>query len=393
MTSVISVVYANDVYLDPIVTGVTWSGEITQGYRSLDVTLRNTLDGVTRAVDIELGGELRLYSDDIELFRGIIFTHSINEKGDMSLTAHDENVYLVKNSDGTRKFTAKKASDIIRDLCASFEVEIGDIVDTGYVIPRLLFKNKTLWDMITTALTETRRQTGRRFLVSAKEGALYLTERGEKIVDYILEDGVNILGASYGQSIEDMRNSIKVSANEDAKPKTAVSANLPPEALDMLSSAPTATPKSEKKPLFASAKDDALVARFGLMQHPDQAGAESTQSSVNQLAAELLAEMAVIKDEASVEVLGNVEVTSGSAVYVIESLTGIVGGFYVITDSHTWSNGVHRMSLKISGDESLPTMKYEDLEDAKKEKAASTKKKKSGADDATYAAALARLGE
>ncbi|NOU98488.1 hypothetical protein GC097_00410 [Paenibacillus sp. LMG 31457] len=376
-----SVVYNNDIYLDPLLTSVTWSGDITQGFRKLEVRLKNTVDGRHQAVNIELGRELRLYEDDIEKFRGVIFTLDINATGDLDITAYDENVYLTKNSD-IRKFTGMTASAIIRQLCADFQVPVGAIAETGYVIPRLILRDKTVWEMMVAAISETRRQTGRRFWITSKEGALVLIERGDKIVDWVLENGVNITGAGYSQTIEDMRNSVKVTANDDAKPSDTV--NYSPETLEMI----TGTIATESKsPIVATAKDDDNITRFGLMQHIDHMDSSATQSSANQMAIELLKELSKTKDEAHIEALGNSEIVAGSAVYVIESMTSIVGGFYVITDTHTWANGVHQMELSISGDESLPMLNYADLEQVTTEK---TRKKDEGNN---YSKELALLGE
>lgn len=351
----INVIYNNDIYLDPIVTSVRWSGDMSRPDRTLEVTLKNTLDGIFQAVPIELGRELRLYSDGNELFRGVIFAHDIDHTGVMSITAYDEAHYLTKNSD-TRKFTRMTASAILRQLCNEFGIETGTIADTAYVIPRLILRDHTLFDMVTTALTETRKQTGRRFWLTSRAGALNLVERGEKVVDWALENGTNILGASYSLSIENMRNQVRVIGGDE-----------------------------EKKPLSFTAKDDALIERFGLMQHFERADSDATMSEVEQKARQLLTQLATIEDEARIEAIGNVEITAGSAVYVRESMTQIVGGFYVITDTHTWQNGVHRMELTVSGDESLPQLEYEETVREKKAKTKGV--------TADYAAALARLGE
>lgn len=77
-----SVLYNGELYLDPIVTSITWSGDITQAFRQLTVEIKNTVDGVSQAVNIELGRELRLLTeDDVELFRGVIFSFDINATG------------------------------------------------------------------------------------------------------------------------------------------------------------------------------------------------------------------------------------------------------------------------------------------------------------------------
>lgn len=342
----ISVIYDNDIALDPIVTGVTWSGDITQPYRTLSVNLCNTLDGKTREVSIVHGKELRLESDGAELFRGVIFTHSIDSTGSMSVTAYDEAVYLTKSMD-TRKFTNMTATAIIRQLCAEFGIPTGSIAETGYVVPKLILNDKTLWDMMTIALTETRKQTGRRFFITSSGGNLTVIERGEKVVTAFIESGSNLLDASYSQSIEDMRNQVKVTGGDP-----------------------------DKNPLVATAKDDALIAAFGVMQRLENADSSKTQSEIQQLAQTLLAELGKVNDEASVTALGDVNITAGTAIYVSEPITSIVGAFYVLTDTHSFEGGNHKMTLRISGDEGLPKLEYDDPEPD-----AAQKKKKNGGMD------------
>lgn len=336
-----SVLYNGELYLDAIVTSMTWSGDITQAFRQLTVEIKNTVDGVSQAVNIELGRELRLLTeDDVELFRGVIFSFDINATGAMTITAYDENVYLTKNTD-SKRFVAMTASAIIRELCTEFGIETGEIADTSYVIPKLILRDKTLWDMMTIALTETRKQTGGRFLLTAKGGALHLVRRGEKVVKYVFDDETNLTSASYSQSIDDLRNQVKVIGGDE-----------------------------QKKLLTAIVKDQALIDRFGIMQHLERMDTDAKQAEVDQKARELLDQLGKIRDEASVEALGNVEVTAGTAVYVKDSLTSVVGAFYVIADTHTFTNGMHTMSLTISGDESLPRLEYDEPEEKKKKKGA-----------------------
>lgn len=325
----LQVLYNHEIYLDPIVNSITWSGDITQAYRKLEVSITNTIDGTAQAISIELGKELRLLDGDSELFRGVIFQHNIDAKGKMSITAYDENIYLTKNTD-SRKFSAMTASAIIRELCTHFQIPVGEIADTEYVIPKLILRDKTVWDMIVTALTETRKQTGRRFLLSAREGAVQLTERGSKITDWVLEDTTNLLSASYSQSIEELRTQIKVIGGDE-----------------------------EKNPIESLVASEELIQAFGTMQHLERAQSDINPSEIAQLAAQLAQEHGKIKDDATVEAIGNLEVISGTAVYVKDSLTRIVGAFYVNSDSHTFENGTHKMSLTISGDENLPQLAYE----------------------------------
>ncbi|WP_025846475.1 hypothetical protein [Brevibacillus agri] len=321
-----------------LVERATWSGDVTQAARKLDVSLVNTVDGRTQAMRIEHGKELRLIYDGRELFRGVVFAHRIDDHGMMTVTAYDENTYLTRNYD-TRKFTKMTASGIVKRLCNDFGIATGTIADTGYVIPKLVLRDKSIWDMMTIALTYSRKQTGRRFFIYSREGRLYLSERKDAVVRWVLENGRNITSASYSQSIEDMRTQVKVIGGDP-----------------------------EKKPIIATVKNDALIKRFGIMQHLENVDPDMTRSQVEQRAKQLLAELGTIDDDARVDALGNPEVVAGAAVYVRESMTGIVGGFYVSTDSHTFANGNHTMSLTLSATDDLPTLEYEPPPEPKQRK-------------------------
>src|SRR4051794_19742314 len=68
------------------VTGVTVGGDIAKAYRTATVTVLNTSDGRKQTIKFENGKELRIMYDKKEMFRGIIFSHEINETGMTTLT-------------------------------------------------------------------------------------------------------------------------------------------------------------------------------------------------------------------------------------------------------------------------------------------------------------------
>jgi hypothetical protein len=328
----IKVVY-NNTDITPVVSTVEWSGDVMQPCRTLNVSLTNTLDGRKRIFTFEKGAEIRFYNAGTELFRGVIFADEISRDGKHSITAYDENVYLTKSID-TRKFTNMKASDIVRRLCSDFGIPVGSIADTGYVIPKLILRDKSLYDMILTALTETKKHTGRRFILLNKGGKLVLQERKAQVTQFILENGVNIISARYSQSIEDMKTQVKVIGGDH-----------------------------DKNPIVATVKNDVLVKKFGVMQHLENADSKLTKSQIEQLARQLLKEHGTIADEATVEAIGIDSVIAGTSVYVKEPLTGIMGGYYVITDSHRYENGTHTMSITLSATDELPTLEYEEVDE------------------------------
>lgn len=334
-----SVLYDNRIFIDPLITSIVWSGDVTLPHRTLKLTLKNTLDGVTQAMPVDLGREIRLYDkEERELFRGIIFSHNVSSNGYMVITAYDGNVYLAKNED-SQVFRNMTAAAIVRQLCSTYDIPTGDIDSTGFVHPRLVLRNMTLWDMMVTALTVTYKQTGKRFFIYSREGRLHLKARNARVVNWMLENGTNILDASYTQSIEDMRTQVKVVGGDQ-----------------------------DKKPVIATVKNDELIRRFGVMQHLENAGLDAKQSEVRQLAQKLLDQLGVIFDQASVTALGNVEAVAGASVYVFEQMTEVVGSYYITADEHTYENGVHKMTLTLSRTDDLPTLEYVPPIDPKKKK-------------------------
>lgn len=325
-------------YLDftQLIKSVTWSGETVQASRKCDVSLHNTLDGISKAVTVELGKEIRLFNNGDEIFRGVIFETDVSSDGSFSLVANDYNHYLVKNTD-SQKFVKQKASQIIRTLCARYGIAYGTIDDTGYIIPKLILRDKTLYNMMTIALTETRKKTGKVFFLGNEKGKLVLRERKNQVKRLVIRDGSNLLSANYTESIEDLRNSVRVTgkSGEDAK--------------------------------GVSTSDSASIKKYGLMREKQHDG-EKTDSQLKPIAAALLSELNKVSKESNVDAFGDSSIIAGKSVQISEKMTGISGGFYVITDSHTFeANGIHKMSLKVSKTIELPVLEYEPPDEGNKD--------------------------
>jgi hypothetical protein len=333
-----SVIYKDakqEAHLDHIVKSVSWSGDVMQAARKLTVQVSNTSDLRKPLIAFQKGAELRLVEDGKkELFRGVLFADSMDSGGQMTLTAYDENIYLTKNKD-TKIFRGQTAAAIIKKLCNEFSIPLGEVHDTKFVIPKLVFRDKTLFEMMLTALTESEKQNGERFFLSSKEGKLQLLARKQQKKKWVLENGVNLLTASYSQSIEETRTQVKIAGGDE-----------------------------KKKELSAVAKDGEVIKLYGVMQHLEKPGQNMTKSQMEQRAKQLLKDLAMIKDEARIECLGIPDVIAGSCIYVKEELTGIVGGYYVSADEHRYEKSSHTMSLTLSATDDLPKMEYKEQKGA-----------------------------
>jgi len=320
--------YANGImsHLDGRVESVTVNGDVGTCFRTCEVSLINAYNLRERALNFVLGKELRVYYEGREVFRGVLFTQGISTDGKQTLTAYDHNVYLVKNAD-TVVYKNKSASAIIKDLCSKYGIRIGTIDDTGYVIKSHIARGKSLFDIATIALTTTYKATGRKYRLVNKGGKFNLLNVREAKRLTIVENGRNIISASYSESIEDVRTSVKLTGGD------------------------------EKKPITARADDTKSKAKYGVMQHYEHMSDVKKAGNLSSLAKQMLKELSQPKREFDVEALGDSDVVSGISIAVKESMTGIQGTFYVVSDTHTFNaDNTHTMSLKLSRTLDLPQM-------------------------------------
>lgn len=310
-----------------LVKSVEWSGHSEKPHRQLNLSLINTLNGRTQAVKFSQGKSIEFSNLGVRLFRGVVFSTNVNDRGELDLTAYDENIYLTKSVE-SRKFTNVKASDIARRLCSDFGIPVSTISDTGYVIPKLICRDKTLHEILLMALTLTEKHAGKRYFIWNTDGKFSLVAAADTKSKWLLENGSNITGATYSQSIEDTITQVKVIGGKNDA-------------------------------IVVTQKNAGLQKLYGITQIVEHMDEKSTKSQVDQRAKELLKERGVIDDQASVDALGIDEVVTGSAIYVKESMTEIIGGYYVSGDSHSYANGLHTMSLELSATYDLPPIEID----------------------------------
>ena len=125
-----------------------------------------------KRLKVEEGNALRVDVSGKTVFFGFIFERSWSSDGQMKVTAYDQLRYL-KNKD-SYIYEAKTASEVIRMIAADFQLQVGELEDTGYVIESRIMKDKTLFDIILDALDLTMIYTGNIFVFYDDAGKLTL---------------------------------------------------------------------------------------------------------------------------------------------------------------------------------------------------------------------------
>lgn len=323
-------VYLGDKDISDFVRTVRWEGSVSRYARSLEIDLKATRNNNTPAFEFGNGQVVEFWRYNVRLFTGIVFRVLITSDGSLSLTCHDRSYYLLKSTT-SRTFKNKRASDILRAIASDFQVPLGTVDQTEYVIPYLKLVDNQIGDIITKAYSLEHKQTGKEYFAQTLDGKLSMRRPKDNLTPWVLARGENIVSAQYSIQIEELRNQITVTGGKDRSIKHTVSSG-----------------SSQKA--------------YGLMTHLENMDETASASQVKQRALALLKEMNAQQDEATLTAVGISDVITGAGVYVKESMTGMLGGYYVAADTHTFSSNQHLMTLDLVRDLEMPILEVSEDE-------------------------------
>ena len=164
-------------------------------------------------LNFQEGDPVKLTVDGTPMFYGFVFKKKRDKGPTIDVVAFDQLRYL-KNKD-TLTEEGLKASDLLKRLATDFQLNLGDVEDTGYTIETIVEENQTLFDMIQNALDETLMNTKQLFVLYDDVGKLTLKNINSMKLDLLIDEetGENF---SYESSIDDQTyNKIKLAYNNE----------------------------------------------------------------------------------------------------------------------------------------------------------------------------------
>lgn len=138
------------------------------------------------ASPFEEGDPVRFGMDGNNLFYGYIFSKKRSKDNIFDVTAYDQLRYL-KNKD-CYIYQGKTASDVVKMLADDFGLKTGELENTGFVIPMRSEKDKTLFDIIQTALDITMQNTGKLFVLYDDFGKLTLKNTADMKLNLLIDE-------------------------------------------------------------------------------------------------------------------------------------------------------------------------------------------------------------
>lgn len=124
----------------------------------------------------------------ITVFSGYIFTKKRTKDGWITVTAYDQLRYF-KNK-ATYVYTDKKASDVVKMIANDYNLTIGNIDNTSYVIGSRVEDNQSLFDIIQNALDLTLVSTNNMYVLYSDNGKLELRDVNKLKTNVVINENV-----------------------------------------------------------------------------------------------------------------------------------------------------------------------------------------------------------
>ncbi|HBF3304990.1 TPA: NlpC/P60 family protein [Clostridioides difficile] len=308
-----------DFYEPVVLDNITWEIERRGSPSKLEFTI--VMDDILQFCE---GNSVRLYYKGIGIFYGYIFQKKRDKENHIKIVAYDQLRYF-KNKD-TYVYSNKTASELVKMLAKDFNLKYNVIEDTKYKISRVE-ENKTLFDMILTALDDTLREKKEMYTLYDDFGRITLKNVASMKLDTVMNNDV-IEDFDYNSSIDsDTYTKIKLVRDNE---------------------------ESGKRDVYI-AQDSAHMRSWGILQMFDTVDKNMSEAEIKQKCDILLKLYNKKTKSLSLKnVLGDIRVRAGCLVPVFLNLGDIELQNYMLVEKvkHTFENNSHFMDLTlVDGDE------------------------------------------
>ena len=196
----LTIQHKGKVFEPPVEEGVAIEWERSGQAGKLTFTTLKIGSGANTEMAFSEGDQVCFYYDGKLVFVGYVFTKKRDREHRIEVTCYDQIRYL-KNK-YTYVFENKTATQIIQSLCADFNLNVGAMDNTGYVIPAIAEENKSALDIVLTVLQETLANTGNSFVLFDNAGQLQLKNNANMVSNVVIKNDT-AENFDYSSSIDD----------------------------------------------------------------------------------------------------------------------------------------------------------------------------------------------
>lgn len=212
-------IYASDTEITKNIGSVSWKNSIYELATTLSFETAKTDNAYLKDLIYtpKLGEVIRIVTN-IEVFRSVVVKVDDGDKNKNKYTAVDMGWYLNKTSQ-TYQFTDITVKDAIKEICADLSIPIDDICELSVKVTQIYF-DKTVSDILKDLLSNCGNDCNYDFTPKGlriyKVGGLAAYPEFRLASNLAQGYSVDFRGnVSHSESIEDMKNSIKIVSEKD----------------------------------------------------------------------------------------------------------------------------------------------------------------------------------
>lgn len=304
------------VYYPAVEDGIVWETERkgSPGRLSFSVIKDSAISFVE-------GNAVRLKVDGRNVFFGFIFQKKRDKNDQIQVVAYDQLRYF-KNKD-TYIYRNKRADELVKMIASDFNMQFGELENTGFKIESRIEDNKTLFDMVQTALDLTLQSIKKMYVLYDDFGKLALKDVSSLRLDLLIDEetGENF---NYTSSIDGKTfNKIKLTYDNE---------------------------ETGRREVYI-AKDTNNINNWGVLQYyeglNDKVNGRTKADALLQMYNRKTRNLTITK------AFGDPRVRAGFAVAVQLNLGDVVAKNYMMVEKakHIFNNGEHWMDLTLRGGE------------------------------------------
>jgi len=301
-----------------IVTGITWKTSRIGSPGSLDFTLIKGAIYQDVSFKVNNGDIVRFRYNDRNVFYGYVFSIDGGKDEAVRIKCYDQIRYLL-NKD-TYVFANVTAADIIKRIADDFNLRLGRISETGYVIPTMVEDNQALLDIVDKGIVYTLWNTGKNYVLYDDFGELALGDTEDMLLDFIIGD--NSLMTDFV---------VKTSIDQDTYNKVKLYRD---------------NKETGKRDVYI-AQDRANMAKWGTLQITQSVDEDKNEAQINALLNQLMSLKNRETRNLQVEAIGDVRVRAGCYVPIVISEYGINQPFLVDSVAHNFDGDDYTMKVEL----------------------------------------------
>lgn len=270
----------------------------------------------------DFGSCLSVFSGSVEVFRGFLFSVSMSDTTRFSAVFYDQTRYL-RNTD-ILVFKKITASDLFRDVCSKFNLNVGIVDESSYKLPETVAEGASLWDTLQDAIDLTAAYDKRLFIIRDVAGRLEFRDIETLRTDFVIDDAGVCMGFDYTVGIdENTFNRVKIGY------------------------------EGERGRNWGIVDNSDYVSEWGILQYYQLLGQKLSKSDLEKRCEQQLSISCWPTRSVRLTSFGDWRVSAGSGIGLnIKSVQAFNGlhHFYVSSCEHHVTHGLHTMDVTLAID-------------------------------------------